>query len=433
MARDVSANLFLTNTTLQDGAAADIRVGDGVIAAVAAPGALPAPDNVASIDLAGYLLLPAPAEPHAHLDKSLLGDRVPNISGDLMGAIDAIRLDYPSMSVADIQTRALKAVSVAISRGFTEVRTHVNCGNELAIRGVEALVGVRDHVRNLVGVQLVALSESPITGDEGAANRRALQAALDLGVDLVGGAPAIDPDPVAAVHLLLQIAAESGTDLDLHIDESTDPSAGCLHVLAKAVLETGFTGRVTASHCVSLGAQDPGRCREIAELVAVAGISVVTLPQTNLYLQGRAGAPNQLRGLTAIRELRAAGVAVAAGGDNWRDPFNPLGRIDPLETASLMVVAGHLLPHDAYSAVSDQARAAMGLPVVRIEPGYPADLLAIKATSLVDAVADASEQRTVVRAGRIVARTEVHTELAEAFRFDGLDYDAAAGCGGPLG
>jgi cytosine deaminase len=418
MARDGKANLFLTNAGLPGGTVSDVLIADGLISAVGAAGVLRGPDTVASMDLAGYLLLPAPAEPHAHLDKSLLGDRVCNLAGDLMGAIDAIRLAYPSMSVADIQTRALKALSIAVARGFTEVRTHVNCGNELGLRAVEALIGVRDHLADLVGLQLVALPQSPVTGQEGAVSRRALQEALGLGVDLVGGAPASDPDPVGAVRLLLQIAAESEADVDLHIDESTDPSAGCLQELAKAVLETGFAGRVTASHCVSLGSQDPGLCREIATLVAAAGISVVTLPQTNLYMQGRAGGPNQVRGLTAIRALQAAGVVVAAGGDNWRDPFNPLGRIDPLETASLMVAAGHLRPHDAYSTVSDHARTAMGLPVVRLEPGYPADLLAITAPSLDDAVAGASEQRTVVRAGRIVARTEVHTELADAFRFE---------------
>ena len=38
----------------------------------------------------GYLLLPAFAEPHAHLDKAFLAERVPNPTGDLMGAILAM-------------------------------------------------------------------------------------------------------------------------------------------------------------------------------------------------------------------------------------------------------------------------------------------------------------------------------------------------------
>jgi len=47
-----------------------------------------APALETSLIGAGYLLLPAPAEPHAHLDKALTADLVPNPAGDLMGAIE---------------------------------------------------------------------------------------------------------------------------------------------------------------------------------------------------------------------------------------------------------------------------------------------------------------------------------------------------------
>ena len=50
------------------------------------------------------------------------------------------------------------------------------------------------------------------------------------------------------------------------------------------------------------------------------------------------------RGLTAVRALREAGVVVAAGADNLQDPFNPLGRACPFETAGLMVWTAHLSP-----------------------------------------------------------------------------------------
>ena len=45
--------------------------------------------------------------------------------------------------------------------------------------------------------------------------------------------------------------------------------------------------------------------------------------------------------MTALRE---AGATVAAGGDNLRDPFHPVGRGDALEVAALMVTCGHLDP-----------------------------------------------------------------------------------------
>jgi cytosine deaminase len=99
-------------------------------------------------------------------------------------------------------------------------------------------------------------------------------------------------------------------------------------------------------------------------------------------------------------------VTVAGGGDNLRDPFNPVSRADPLETASLLVTAGHLTPEEAYTAVSTGARAAMGLPEVQVAPGFPAELLAIQASSLGEAIAGGTS-RVVIHRGRVASRTTV--------------------------
>ena len=67
------------------------------------------------------------------------------------------------------------------------------------------------------------------------------------------------------------------------------------------------------------------------------------------------GAPGPTpRGLTAVRALLDAGVRLGAGADNVRDPFNPVGRADAFETASLLVTVGHLPPTRRH-AVSDGA------------------------------------------------------------------------------
>ncbi len=55
-----------------------------------------------------------------------------------------------------------------------------------------------------------------------------------------------------------------------------------------------------------------------SEAVVTAGIGVVALPHTNLFLQGRGHSPMP-RGLTAVAALRAAGAQVAAGADNLQD------------------------------------------------------------------------------------------------------------------
>jgi len=95
-----------------------------------------------------------------------------------------------------------------------------------------------------------------------------------------------------------------------------------------------------------------------------------------------------------------------------RDPFNPVGRGDALETAMLLVTAGHLALDEAYALVSTGARSVMSLPEAGVAPGLAAELLAVRAGSLAEVIADASAERLVVHRGALVARTTVESELA---------------------
>ena len=175
--------------------------------------------------------------------------------------------------------------------------------------------------------------------------------------------------------------------------------------------DTGFAHRVAASHCVTLGLQPPDVQAEVAREVAAAGISVFPLPQTNLFLQGRDHPTATPRGLTAIRALQDAGVLVAAGGDNVQDSFNLIGRSDPLETATLWVMAGHQSPDVAYRMVSNDVREAIGMPRLSIEAGAPADLLVIDSVSPREAIADAPMSRRVYRRGVLVASADQQTTI----------------------
>ena len=105
-------------------------------------------------------------------------------------------------------------------------------------------------------------------------------------------------------------------------------------------------------------------------------------------------------------------MRVGAGADNVQDPFNPVGRGCAFETASLLVVAGHLTPQEAWNLVSDGARAVMGLPVAGPRVGARAELLAVRAQSLTDAIATAPADRIVIHEGRLVARSELRRDIA---------------------
>lgn len=384
----------------------------GRIAAVG-PDLTPAPTD-ALLDCFDMVVLPAPAEPHAHLDKALSAAAAPNPAGDLEGAIAAWHAYRPSLTEEEILGRARAAAHELIAHGTTAIRTHVDVGPGIGLRGIAALRALREELaeQRLAQLQIVALISPPLTGPEGEENRALLTAALEAGADVAGGCPHLDPDPVGATAVALDAAEAVGAPIDLHTDETLNPRMLAVSDLARMVVERGFVAGAVASHCVALGVQPPHVQQAVARELAEAGVAVVSLPQTNLYLQARGDATAPARGITAVRALLDAGCVVAGGGDNVRDPFNCVGRSDALETAALLVAAAHLTPAEAYELVSAGARAAMGLPAVALVPGSPAELLAVRGASLADAIARGSEHRYVIHAGRCVARTEVRGALA---------------------
>ncbi len=338
----------------------------------------------------GYLLLPAFAEPHAHLDKAFLAERVDNPTGDLMGAILAMERARGSITLADTIERAERAARLMLANGCTAIRTHVDLTLTCGLTSVQALIEVRERLRELVDIQVVPLCAWPSIGPEGADQRALLRDAIAMGIDVVGGCPHLESDPAAANECLLAIAAEAGLPLDLHTDETLNPAILALEDLAERVIASGFAHGVTASHCVSLAVQTEHRQCEVAEKVAAAGISVIALPHTNLFLQGRDHRVATPRAVTAVKALRQAGVNVAAGADNLQDPFNPVGRGDPLETAGLMIMTAHVLPADALNMVTQAARRAMGLPA-------GVDHVAVRASTVREAIAFGPADRIVIR------------------------------------
>ncbi|MEL6890523.1 MAG: amidohydrolase family protein [Actinomycetota bacterium] len=380
----------------------DVRVADGRIAEVADANTIASTADDRVDDLNGWVLLAAAVEPHAHLDKAFLAERVENPTGDLMGAIEAMRSSRHLLGVEETIERAERAARLMAANGFAAVRTHADTTVEHGLRSIEALVEVKRRVADVIDVEIVSLCGWPCVGPAHADQRALLRDAMQVGADLVGGVPHLEDDPRAATELLLQTAVDHGAGVDLHTDETLDASILGLADLLDAV-EAGFELPVTASHCVSLGVQPEATQREIAERVAAAGVSVVALPHTNLFLQGRGHTPMP-RALTAVGALRAAGANVAFGADNLQDPFNPVGRACPFETAGLAIATSHLLPHEAWSAVSAAGTRALGRNMIVIEPESQADLVAVPATTLREAIAFGPTDRKVWRRGNRIDR-----------------------------
>ncbi|MER7955394.1 MULTISPECIES: amidohydrolase family protein [unclassified Streptomyces] len=377
-----STSLLLSNARLTDGRTVDVRLVGGRIEAVGTAGSLTAVG--ARVDLAGYLLLPAPAEPHAHADTAL--------SADTPGPV--------SYAPDEVQRRATEAALLQLGHGATAQRAHVRIGDVHGLGPLEAVLQARRSLRGLVDLTTVAVPRL-LTGAAGADGLAMLRDAVKMGASVVGGCPDLDPDPTGYVEAVLDVAAEQGCPVDLHTD-ADDPAR-----LARfAAMAGGLRPGVTIGPCAGLSRLPSDAARRAADQLAAAGVTVVCLPQ------GGCGATER-RGAAPVRLLRAAGVRLAAGGGALRDVSNPVGRGDPLEAAYLLASLGGLPAEDAYGAVSAAARTAMGLTEVRVEAGFPAELLAVRGERL-SGVLSLAYSRIVVHRGRVVARTSAVREYCDS-------------------
>ncbi|MFD7278778.1 amidohydrolase family protein [Streptomyces sp. NPDC059862] len=388
-----AASLLLCGARLTDGRTVDVRVGGGRIEAVGTAGSLgSARGRCTRVDLDGYLLLPAPAEPHAHADTALSADGGP-----------------VSYEPEDIQRRATEAALLQLGHGATALRAHVRVGD---VQGLGALTAVLQARRSLCGLTALAAVAVPrvLTGVAGADGLAMMRDAVKMGASVVGGCPDLDPDPTGYVETVLELASEHGCPVDLHTD-ATDPA----RLARLAAMAGGLRPGVTIGPCGGLGRLSADVAARTADQLAAAGVTVVCLPQ------GGCGAVDR-RDTAPVRLLRAAGVRVAAGSGALRDVSNPVGRGDPLEAAYLLASRYGLRPEDAYDAVSTSARAVLGLPEVRVEAGFPAELLAVRGDQLTGALSLAYS-RIVVHRGRVVARTN---SVREYCNWEATEAGAAA-------
>jgi cytosine deaminase len=397
----VTTSILFTNAQLIDGSIVDVATDNGLITWIGPTNNSPVVCDQ-NVNLNGYVLSSSFVEPHAHLDKAFLADRITNPSGDLMGAIRGLEAVRTTITHKDLVERATRAVHLMSKNGVTSIRTHADTTLSGRLSSIQALLEVKKNCAHFMDIQVAMLLEWPVTGTAGREHQALARDAVSAGIDVVGGCPHLDPDPRGAVEFLLGLAVESGLPLDLHADENMRPDSSDLEHLSDIVLRDNVSHQVNASHCVALSTRSETDIDRIAAKASAAGITVTALPQTNLFLQERGVSSNQARAITPIHRLQQAGVVVAAGADNLQDPFNLIGRADPLEIASLLMISAHVTADMAIQMISTDAHQAVHGIKSTLAIGQPANFVAIPATNLRESVAMGPPDRIVVYGGVVI-------------------------------
>ena len=398
-------DLLLRNVRLQGGTGlSQVGVRDGLIADAAE-------EARETIDLGGALLTPALVEPHIHLDAVLtVGEPRENQSGSLFEGIAIWGERVKAITVEDVKRRARTVLRWQLANGVQHVRSHVDvCDPEL--RAVRGMVELREEVGDQMDIQLVAFPQQGIQSFEG--GTELMRKAIHLGVDVVGAIPHFEISREygeQSVKFAMGLAADNGLRVDVHCDETDDDHSRFVEVMAAETIRLGLEGRVTASHTTAMHGYNNAYAYRVINNIKRAQMHMVTNPLDNSVLQGRFDSFPIRRGHTRVKELLAAGVNTCIGHDSVMDPWYPLGYGDPLQAAFVLAHYGQMSGArellTLIEMITVNPARALGIENYGLAVGNRADLVAFAAPSEMDAIRLVAPRRLVLRAGKVVARTQ---------------------------
>ncbi len=387
----------------------DIAIQDGKIAAIA-----PHIDGVADLELDAHDLFVSPpfVESHIHLDSAMTaGDPRWNQSGTLFEGIEIWRDYKQNLSLDNVKRRAIATLKQQAAQGVLFVRSHADV-SEASLTALQALLEVREAVKDWITLQIVAFPQDGIYGSP--KNDELMEEALKMGADAVGGIPHYEltrEDGVRSVHRIFELAEKYDRLIDVHCDEIDDDQSRFLEVVAACAIRTEMGSRVTASHTTAFGSYNNAYAFKLLGFLQRTQINFIANPLINITLQGRTDTYPKRRGVTRVKELWQQGTNVSLGHDCVQDPWYSLGTGNMLDVASMAVHVCQMtgMPEiDAcYEMVTSNGAKTLNIQdAYGIEVGKPANLIVLDADDRYDAIRRRAIVRYVIFQGTLLAETQ---------------------------
>ncbi|KAG1765913.1 hypothetical protein EDD22DRAFT_1013382 [Suillus occidentalis] len=337
----------------------DIACIGGRVQSITSSGSCAPHGEAQIIEADGGVVVPSLCHSHIHLDKCfILGQCDPLITGSLPEALrvtNKAKAEF-SKDVNNLYARATHLIRESVEAGVTAMRAFVEVDTTVGFACLDMGLELAKEWAEVCHIQIVAFAQEALyesaTSTEPGPNYNLLRDAVSRpGVSVVGSAPWVESDRAHAlknIELILSLAEKHDLHADFHLDYNLDPDAipmvwDVLQQIRQRSWSRSSGKLVTIGHATRLGLFSSGEWAELKRATVTLPLEIVALPQSDVYMMGRADPSGRVpvplagRTINAPQVYRDHGVRVALSVNNVENAFTPQGSLDPLTLASLGV------------------------------------------------------------------------------------------------
>ncbi|MFU8785690.1 MAG: amidohydrolase family protein [Candidatus Izemoplasmataceae bacterium] len=381
---------ILIKNALLDGNIVDISINNNLVEEIGKNLSIEA---AKIIDAEGNLVIPGFVDAHSHLDKCLLNPRAAYVDGTGPEKGKLTREQKALFTFDDIYERAHSMIKRAVASGTLVLRTNVDVDASVGLKGVEALLKLKEEYKDIIHIQVAALAQEGIYFDD--QTQDLLEDAIKLGVDAIGGHTIINNEGKPHVDFILNLAKKYNIIAEFHLDESGQRQHYLLPYVSDKIVELGLQGKVNGIHLCTMSALNEDELKEALDYVKQSGMTVTIAPTAI-----------STRQLAPVKALLNIGTLCAIGSDNARDFFNPLGSLDVRHPALILSYVHRFFTKEENEAIlsmiTDQGAKVLGYEAYGIKVGNRADLTILPAKNAAEVLSYIDKPLSIIRNGNVI-------------------------------
>lgn len=412
-------NLLIKNAHIADSEPKkDILIQSGIIKEIG--------DNLESenqckvIDAGGRVVLPTLIESHLHPDKAFLEERMPNKSGTLEEAIKNTSELKRKYTYDDVYERSERVIRMCIKNGTTIIRAHPDVDPYEKTLGVKVLIDLKEKYKEVIDMQIVAFPQEGFIRHPEVYEM--MEESIKMGADVVGGCPYSEnniEDTVKQLEKVFDLAQKYDLPIDMHADFGTnvdDPQNNVIEIICDMTIERGYQGRVSLGHVTTLGSLEPEVAGTIFEKIKKAGITIIPLPATDLFMNGGDRPKDMPRGMAPVKRMLEHDVNVVTSTNNIRNAFTPFSNGNLITIGYLLQVSQQMGSAKQRKAVVDMItyNAARGLGIADtygLQKGKNADIVIYDSYDISNLFNDHPTVTHVIKSGKVIVQNNITSNM----------------------